>query len=91
MGRGDYWTKTVLETYLGPLAEYISPDVARRIVDFRHDSQTEELHYLRQKANDGAPTETERTEYQEFVDALEFMGLLKARARSVLNSRYKPV
>jgi hypothetical protein len=82
---------TVLEAYLGPLAECFTPDVARRIVDFRPDRQTEErLQYLRDKANDGALTEIERTEYQEFVDALEFMGLFKARARSVLNSRSRP-
>ncbi len=79
---------TVLESYLGPLADCFTPDVARRVVDFRPDHRTEErLSYLREKANEGTLSETERVEYQEFIDALDFVGLLKARARKLLDPR----
>jgi hypothetical protein len=79
---------TVLEAYLAPLAECFTPDVARRIVDFRPDVRTEErLAVLRSKANEGALSESESREYQEFIEALDFMGLLKAQARSILNAR----
>ena len=63
------------------------------IVDFRPDRRTEErLCYLREKANEGTLSETERVEYQEFVDALDFVGLLKARGAncSVRRSRWIP-
>jgi len=79
---------TVLDAFLAPLADCFTPDVARRILDFRPDERTEErLAYLREKANEGTLLESERAEYQEFVDALDFVGLLKARARSVLSPR----
>lgn len=78
---------TVLEAYLAPLAECFTPDVARRIVDFRPDARTEErLDLLRQKANEGTLSPAEQDEYQEFVDALDFVGLIKARARTLLNT-----
>jgi hypothetical protein len=77
---------TLLEAYLAPLAECFTPDVARRIVDFRPDAKTEErLSHLREKANDGTLSDSERAEYQEFIEALDFVGMLKARARSVLS------
>ena len=33
---------TVLDTYLAPLADCFTPEVARRIIDFRPDERTEE-------------------------------------------------
>jgi len=78
---------TVLESYLGPLGECFTPEVARRIIDFRPDPRTEErLNALREKANEGLLSEAERLEYQEFVETLDFVGLLKARARTLLAS-----
>ena len=78
---------TVLEAYLAPLAECFTPDVVRRIVDFRPDVRTEErLAVLRSKANEGTLSESESREYQEFIEVLDFMGLLKAQARSILNA-----
>ena len=78
---------TVLEAYLCPLAECFTPEVARRIIDFRPDARTEErLNYLRERANEGTLSEAEEMEYQEFVDALDFVGLLKARVRTLLGS-----
>jgi hypothetical protein len=81
---------TVLELYLEPLAACFTPDVALRIVEFRPDDVTEaRLEYLRERANDGAITEPERAEYQEFVEAIDFVGLLKARARVALDASRK--
>lgn len=76
---------TVLEAYLGPLAACFTPDVARRIIDFRPDDGTlKRLEYLRTRANEGLLDDAERTEYHEFVETLDFVGLLKAQARAAL-------
>jgi hypothetical protein len=78
---------TVLDAFLEPLTQCFTPDVARKIVDFRPDSRTEQrLEYLRERANEGLLTTEERTEYAEFVEALDFVGLLKARARKLIAS-----
>ncbi|MCE9546699.1 MAG: hypothetical protein K8T25_14560 [Planctomycetia bacterium] len=78
---------TVLEAYLGPLSQCLTPDVARRIVDYRPDERTQErLDYLRTRANDGLLSEAERAEYQEFVETLDFVGLLKDSARALLGT-----
>ena len=80
----------VLEAYLGPLAQCFTPDVARRIVDFRPDVLTEQkLEHLRQQANEGTLSDAERAEYEEFAETLDFVGLLKAHARAVLESSKK--
>jgi len=71
--------------YRERIAQCLTPEVARRIVDFRPDARTEErLEYLREKANEGVLSNAERLEYEGFVDALDFVGVLKARARSLL-------
>ncbi len=78
---------TVLEAYMTPLAQCFTPDVARRIAEFRPDAVTEQrLEHLRERANEGDLTDAERAEYEEFVEALDFVGLLKAHARAMLNS-----
>jgi hypothetical protein len=78
---------TALEAYLAPLAECFTPDVARRIIDFRPDSQTEQrLEYFRNRANEGILTDSERSEYEQVVGAIDFVGFLKALARAALQS-----
>jgi hypothetical protein len=78
---------TLTEAYLQPLAACFTPDVARRIVEFRPDTFTERrLEELRAKANEGALSDAERQEYEEFVDTLDFVTALKLQARRTLNS-----
>lgn len=78
---------TLTEAYLQPLAACFTPDVARRIVDFRPDASAERrLDELRGKANEGTLSDQERTEYEEFVDTLDFIVALKGQARRTLKS-----
>ena len=49
------------------------------------DSQSQaRLDELAAKANEGQLTDDERQEYEEFVEGIDLMGILKARARTVL-------
>ena len=76
---------TVLDRFLGPFTECLTPEVAQRIVNLQLDSQSQaRLDELAAKANEGQLTDDERQEYEEFVEGIDLMGILKARARTVL-------
>ncbi len=76
---------TVLDRFLNPFADCLTPEVAQSIVDLRLDAGSQaRLHILAAKANEGQLTNDERQEYEEFVEGIDLMGILKARARMVL-------
>ncbi len=75
----------VLDHFLRPFAECLTPEVAQRIVDLEIDPRSQaRLDELAAKANEGHLTDDERQEYGEFVEGIDLMGILKARARTVL-------
>jgi hypothetical protein len=76
---------TVLDRFLRPLAACLTPEVAQRIVSLQLDAQSQaRLDELAAKANEGQLTDDERQEYEEFVEGIDLMGILQARARTVL-------
>ena len=76
---------TVLDRFLGPFTECLTPEVAQRIVNLQLDAQSQaRLDELAAKANEGQLTDDERQEYEEFIEGVDLMGILKARARTVL-------
>ncbi|MEO8497897.1 MAG: hypothetical protein ABI614_22750 [Planctomycetota bacterium] len=79
-------TLPTIERMLEPLTACLTPEVAQRIVDVRLDdpSTIRRLEELREKANDGSLTEQERVEYEDFVEGIDFLMLIKDQARSVL-------
>ena len=75
----------VLNRFLRPFTECLTPEVAQRIVNLQLDVQSQaRLDELAAKANEGQLTDDERQEYEEFVEGIDLMGILKARARTVL-------
>lgn len=76
---------TVLDRFLRPFTECLTPEVAQRIVNLQLDAQSQaRLAELATKASEGQLTDDERQEYEEFVEGIDLMGILKARARTVL-------
>ena len=76
---------TVLDRFLEPFAECLTPEVAQRIVDLQLDPESQtRLDELAAKANQGRLTKDERQEYEEFVESLDLMDILKARARTIV-------
>ena len=76
---------TVLDRFLDPVANCLTPDVAQSIVSIGIDAQTQaRLDELADKANLGALTEEERVEYEEYIEGMDLIGILKAKARKVL-------
>lgn len=77
-----------IDRLLEPLVECLTPEAARRIVDFRVDAQTQQrLDEWAEKSNEGQLTPGEKQEYRSFVAALDFVGVMQAKARQSLGAR----
>ncbi len=82
---------SVIDRLLEPVAACLTPEVARRIAELRADPTLQSrLDELAEKANSGTLSEPEEHEYQSFVDVIDFIGVLQAKARLVLQ-RTNPV
>lgn len=75
----------ILDRLLDPL---ITREFAEKLGAFRPDPQTlARLEQLRDRANDGVLTGPERDEYEQYVESLDLVAVLQAKARSVLSRR----
>jgi hypothetical protein len=79
-------TISVSERMLQPVTDCLTPEVARRIVDARLDADTRaKIDDLAGKANRGTLTAEEREEYAQFVEYIDLLGIIKAKARLLLD------
>ena len=84
----DTQPSSVLDRLLDPLAHSLSPDAARTIVDFRASSEIQaRLDELAEKSNEGQLTPDERREYEDYVEAIDFVAVLQAKAREALETQ----
>ena len=75
----------VLNRLLDPVGQLLSPEVARRLVDYRFDAKSQaHIDELARKCNEGQLTDGERCEYETYVQTLDFIAILQAKARSLL-------
>jgi hypothetical protein len=75
----------VLDRLLDPLAHSLSPDAARTVVGFRASSEIQaRLDELAEKSNEGQLTPDERREYEDYLEAIDFVAVLQAKAREAL-------
>ena len=75
----------VLRMLLDPLGRLLSPEVARKLVDYRFDSKAQaHIDKLARRCNEGRLTEHERREYETYVQTIDFIAILQAKARSLL-------
>lgn len=76
---------TIVDRLLDPVAACLTPEVARRISELRADPALQSrLDELAARANAGVLDAAETQEYQSFVDVIDFIGVLQAKARVVL-------
>jgi hypothetical protein len=81
-------TSSILDQILDPLAECLTPEVARRIVAVSLDPEMQsQIDELASKANDGSLSEEERIRYSEFIEAMDLVAIIKAKARLILASQ----
>jgi len=74
-----------LSIYIEPLVADLTPQQAQKILATKPtDDLIARVQSLGDKANSGTLTDQERAEYEYYVDVDDVIGLLKARARTVL-------
>lgn len=72
-----------LDRLLEPI---FTPEVASRFLDFKpHPEFQLRRDALRSRANEGLLTTAEREEYEQFVEALDVLAMLKTQARAALD------
>ena len=78
-------TTAVLDRFLEPVRQCLTPELARQLADFRADAETQSrVDDLAAKCNEGVLSTAERAEYEAFVEEADLIALLKAKARGFL-------
>jgi hypothetical protein len=81
----------ILDRFLDPLSESLTPAMARRIVEFRADAATQaHVEELADKCSEGILNPAERREYEAAVRAIHLISILQSKARLVLAKNRKP-
>ena len=79
---------TYLDRLLAPVTQYFTPEVAERIVSLQADPDIQvRIEELAAKANEGQLSAEERAEYEDYIEAVDLVAILQARARSILAQR----
>ena len=78
-------TTSYLDRLLDPLTDAFTPEVASAVLELRADSELEaRIAELRCKANEGTLTPAEDAEYKDFVEAVDLISIIQAKARHFL-------
>lgn len=78
----------VLSKLLDPVGRMMPTEFARRIVELRASPDVQaRIDELADRCNEGELTPEERAEYDAYIDAIDVVSILQAKARSVLASR----
>ena len=81
-------TTSYLDRLLEPLTDAFTPEIASALMELRADSEMEaHIEELRQKANQGTLTPAEDAEYKDFIEALDVISIMQAKARRFLARR----
>jgi hypothetical protein len=81
-------TASALGRFVDPIASTLTPEVAKKLVLLRADDQLQaRLDELADKSNEGQLSDAERREYDEYITAIDFISLLQAKARSILDQK----
>jgi hypothetical protein len=83
--------KQVLDRFLDPVRDILTPEIARAIADLRVDAATQKLiEELADRHHEGQLAPEELAEYEALVNGANVMAVLQAKARSVLNRTHSP-
>jgi uncharacterized protein YnzC (UPF0291/DUF896 family) len=75
----------VLDQMLDPVSRCFDAESARRLLDMRLDPAIQDrVAILAEKANEGRLTEAEQAEYEAYIQADDFIAILKLKARRYL-------
>ena len=75
-----------LDRFLDPLTDALTPESASALLNLRADPEVEaRIEGLRRKANEGTLTPDEDAEYKDFVEAVDIVSVMQAKARRFLS------
>jgi hypothetical protein len=78
----------IFERILNPVSASLNEEAARKLIGLKADRKAQaRVARLARKCNDGTLTSNERTEYETYVLAGEFVAVLQAQARIHLARR----
>lgn len=81
-------TSDALDRLLDPVGRCLTPDVAREIAGLRADPAVQaRIDELADKSTEGRLSSKERSEYETYVRAIDFIAVLQAKARSATSNR----
>ncbi|MGA2117369.1 MAG: hypothetical protein ABSH56_21730 [Bryobacteraceae bacterium] len=73
---------TPLDGLFEPFSRCFDAESAQRVAEFRVDPAVQKrIDVLAERANGGALSDEERAEYEAFVNAADFIAILKLKAR----------
>ncbi|MGH9396166.1 MAG: hypothetical protein ACRD18_04875 [Terriglobia bacterium] len=76
----------LLDGLFDPLTRCLDFQSARRVSEFRVDPEIQaRIDILAEQANEGVLSEDERTEYEAFINAADFISILKLKAQRQLD------
>ena len=82
---------TLLDRVMATWAQALTPASAEQVLRFQLDPDTQRrVDELADGAAQGTLSESELAEYDEFVEAIDLLGILKAKAREALVRRANP-
>ena len=74
------------DRFLDPLTDALTPESASALLNLRADPEVEaRIEGLRRKANEGTLTPDEDAEYKDFVEAVDIVSIMQAKARRFLS------
>jgi hypothetical protein len=84
---GNSAIDTALDGLLEPLSRCLDAQSSRRVIELRIDPAVQaRIDALAERANDGLLSDEQRVEYEAFINAADFISILKLKARRLLDS-----
>jgi hypothetical protein len=75
----------MLDQVFEPIGQCLTPEVARRIAALRAPEELQRrLDELAEKSTEGTLTADERSQYETWVRAINFLGVLQGKARKIV-------
>lgn len=75
-----------LDRLLDPLTDALTPESASALLDLRADAEVgARIEELRCRANEGTLTPAEDAEYKDFIEAVDLVSIMQAKARRFLS------
>jgi len=82
MDMGNPAIDTALDGLLDPLSRCLDAESSRRVTELRVDPAVQSrIDALAERANNGMLSEEERAEYEAFINAGDFISILKLKAQ----------